>query len=87
MEKADIAVGTGNVDFTEESVPSPANIVFGKTFDSNPIVLVTPFGKNPQNYHVSVEDLTTSGCNVYVAVDGQSTGNLRFYWTAIDRGI
>ena len=87
MEKADIAVGVGTVNFTQENVPFPVNIVFGKTFNSNPIVLVTPFGKNPQNYHLSVEDLTKSECNVYVAVAGQSTGHLNFYWTAIDRGI
>lgn len=82
-----IASGSSQVDFTEESVPFLKKISYGKIFKNVPVVILTAFGQNPQNYHISVANTTESDCDVYVAVDGQSTGHLAFYWVAVERGI
>lgn len=82
-----IASGSSQVDFTEESVPFSKKISYGKTFKNVPVVILTAVGQNPQNYHISVANITESGCDVCAAVDGKSTGYLAFYWVAVERGI
>ena len=85
LTNADLATGTQEVQFSSNS--GEAHVNFGKTMPNVPVVILTPFGANPETYHCSAYNVTQAGFDLKLHVDNVASGSLRLYWVAITRNL
>ena len=85
VTNADLATGTQEVQFSSNS--GEAHVNFGKTMPNVPVVILTPFGANPESYHCSAYNVTQAGFDLKLHVDNVASGSLRLYWVAITRNL
>lgn len=85
LTNADLATGTQEVQFSSNS--GEAHVNFGKTMPNVPVVILTPFGANPESYHCSAYNVTQAGFDLKLHVDNVESGSLRLYWVAITRNL